>query len=208
MACGARASRTSLAIYDKDEQIAAESKNDGGTGADDSCHRSTHLAHGRDGKSRRVRVEVRFTGQGLPLELPGVEVLDFRNPATLCDREALRIPWVTMSGRRNGSSSAIGASRPARCPSRGEVDRASMASRPRRGHAVRVTTLAHWRAPATADVLRLAPTRRWPIVAASRYPDGCTTPTATTEDDAMRGSGMDEGRTSEAAARRGRGSAR
>lgn len=100
MAWGSRASRTSLAIYDKDEQIAAKSKNDGGTGGDDSCYRATHLAHGWDGKSKRVRVEFRFTGQGLRLKLPGGEVLDFRNPATLCDRGALRILWATICAKK------------------------------------------------------------------------------------------------------------
>lgn len=103
---GTRASPISLCIYDKDAQVVAAKR------GDDSIYRATHLAHGWDGKSERRRVEFRLTGRGLQFQDDETgEVLDFRDPATLADRDALCRLWAVLCSKKRlvdlGSASRV-----------------------------------------------------------------------------------------------------
>jgi hypothetical protein len=101
---GSRRSPTMGCLYDKDEQLfAAKPERAGGTPrGDDSTYRAVHLANGWDGATNRQRVEFRWKGEALMWEhvysRKGVEhgtgeVWNFRDPATLADRDALAFLW-------------------------------------------------------------------------------------------------------------------
>ncbi len=92
---GTRRSPISLCIYDKDLQIARKK------GGDDTAYRALHKENGWDGMAPRRRVEFRVCGRGLQLydEDTG-EYLDFRDPAVLANRMAMRVLWVLLAYKK------------------------------------------------------------------------------------------------------------
>ena len=83
---GRRTANLSLCIYDKLAQI--ESVKHG----DHSTYEATHRAHGWDGSSKIVRVEMRFAKEGMVWENDGLDI-DLSNPWTLCDGDDLGMAW-------------------------------------------------------------------------------------------------------------------
>lgn len=108
---GSRKSPTMLCLYDKDEQLfAAKPERAGGTPrGDDSTYRAVHVAHGWDGVAPRQRIEGRWKGEALMWEhvysRKGVEfgtgeVWNFRDPATIANRDALAFLWRKTTAKK------------------------------------------------------------------------------------------------------------
>lgn len=91
---GTRGSPVSVCLYDKDAQL-TEVK-----GGDDSAYRAVHKSHGWDGEAPRRRVEFRLSGRGLQFKDDAGNVLDFRDPALLADREALAKLWSVLCWKK------------------------------------------------------------------------------------------------------------
>jgi hypothetical protein len=90
---GSRASRVSMCIYDKDQQLADVK------GGDDSTYRATHLEHGWDGQAERRRVEARLSDGGLTMESEKGDRIDLRDPAALADQELLAKTWAIITAK-------------------------------------------------------------------------------------------------------------
>lgn len=93
IAVGTRASPVSLCLYDKDREIAAKRKAD--------YYGPVHVACGWDGRAPRWRLELRLVGQGLRWVADDTgEVLDLRDPMTLCDARQVRDVWRIVTAKR------------------------------------------------------------------------------------------------------------
>lgn len=85
---GRRTANLSLCIYDKLAQI--ESVKNG----DHSTYEATHRAHGWDGSSKIVRVEMRFAKEGMVWQEAGSPDLDLSDPWTMASHLRLELAWT------------------------------------------------------------------------------------------------------------------
>lgn len=96
---GRRGSSLSICLYDKLAQIQAAKGGDSSTYA--AVWRERGYDYDADAGGDLMRVEYRFAGRGLQLECAETgEVLDFADPATATDPEALRRLWRIASDKR------------------------------------------------------------------------------------------------------------